>query len=413
MSDTEKIYSEIIILGAGPAGLSLACLLKKRGFDNFVIIEKEDEAGGLCRSKDVDGSPFDIGGGHFLDVRRSNVNKFLFEYMPENEWALFERNSKIYMDDSFIDHPIEANIWQMKKEKQIEYLKSIAVAGCNLKNDKPEKFVEWIYWKLGEKIATEYMIPYNIKMFSSDLDELGTYWLEKLPNVSFEETLLSCLDKKAYGTQPGHAKFYYPISCGYGEVWRRMSDSIADRIFYKELVELVDFEQMKVVTQGGKQFFGKKVVSTIPWNSIKSFVGMPEELNLLVKQLKHSSIVTRYHEENLETDAHWIYYPNLMIPYHRILVRHNFAKGSRGYWTETRVERTDMYEERARFSYVNDYAYPLNTLNKPYIMDRLLMWATEKNFFGLGRWGEHQHYNSDVVVEKAMKMADKLLESIV
>lgn len=43
-----------------------------------------------------------------------------------------------------------------------------------------------------------------------DLDELGTYWLEKLPNVSFEETLRSCLEHKPYGTLPGHAQFYYP-----------------------------------------------------------------------------------------------------------------------------------------------------------------------------------------------------------
>jgi hypothetical protein len=44
-----------------------------------------------------------------------------------------------------------------------------------------------------------HMIPYNQKMFGEDLNQLGTYWLEKLPNVSFEETLLSCLTKKAYG----------------------------------------------------------------------------------------------------------------------------------------------------------------------------------------------------------------------
>ena len=68
----------------------------------------------------------------------------------------------------------------------------------------PEKFVDWIYWKLGEKIAEDYMIPYNQKMFGKELNLLGTYWLEKLPNVSFEETLLSCLTKKPYGKDPGH-----------------------------------------------------------------------------------------------------------------------------------------------------------------------------------------------------------------
>ena len=54
-----------LILGAGPAGLTLANMLLERGEDDFLVIEKEDSAGGLCRSRDVDASPFDIGGGHF------------------------------------------------------------------------------------------------------------------------------------------------------------------------------------------------------------------------------------------------------------------------------------------------------------------------------------------------------------
>lgn len=66
-----------LILGAGPAGLTVANRLKQIGEGNFLVLEKETEAGGLCRSIDVDGFPFDIGGGHFLDVRRPNVNKFL------------------------------------------------------------------------------------------------------------------------------------------------------------------------------------------------------------------------------------------------------------------------------------------------------------------------------------------------
>ena len=187
-----------LILGAGPAGLTVANRLKQIGEGNFLVLEKETEAGGLCRSIDVDGFPFDVGGGHFLDVRRPNVNKFLFSFMPEEEWNKYDRNSCIMVNNNIINYPIEANIWQMQIEDQVEYLKSIAVAGCNLGIKMPEDFVDWIYWKLGQKIAKDYMIPYNQKMFCKALNELGTYWLEKLPNVSFEETLLSCLTKKAY-----------------------------------------------------------------------------------------------------------------------------------------------------------------------------------------------------------------------
>ena len=75
-----------LILGAGPAGLTFANKLLQSGETSFMVLERENEAGGLCRSVTVDGSPFDIGGGHFLDVRRPHVNEFLFGFMPEEEW---------------------------------------------------------------------------------------------------------------------------------------------------------------------------------------------------------------------------------------------------------------------------------------------------------------------------------------
>ena len=55
------------------------------------------------------------------------------------------------------------------------------------------------------------------------------------------------------------------------------------------------------------------------------------------------------------------------------------------------------------------YAYPLNTIRKPEIMKKLLSWSKEHSVIGLGRWGEHQHYNSDVTVDLAMKLAEKLV----
>jgi len=398
-----------LILGAGPAGLSIANKITSWGGD-CVVLEKEHVAGGLCRSVDVDGSPFDIGGGHFLDVCRPQVNEFLFHFMPEEEWNLYERDSRIVVNGNIIGHPIESNIWQMKIEDQVEYLKSIAVAGCNLGIDMPEEFVDWIYWKLGSKIAEDYMIPYNRKMFGAQLNQLGTYWLEKLPNVRFEETLLSCLTKKAYGQQPGHTRFYYPKKYGYGELWLRMADAIKDNIEYGKVVKGIDFSTKIVKTADGSRYKADVIITTIPWMEFDEIVGMPEKLWESIKELKYSSIQTEYHAENLDTKAQWIYYPAPELSYHRILVRHNFCPGSRGYWTETNSDRINMEDSNDNFKYMNKYAYPLNTRTKPKQMKKLLDWSREQGVYGLGRWGEHQHYNSDVTVDLALKMADFLLK---
>ena len=393
-----------LIIGAGPSGLTLANKLIQMGKDDVTVLEKESEAGGLCRSKDVDGSPLDIGGGHFLDVRNPKVLDFVFDFMPLSEWDRYVRDSRIVVNDNLIGSPIEANIWQMKLEDQVEYLKAIAVAGCNLGQEMPEKFVDWIYWKLGKKIAEDYMIPYNQKMFGENLNLLGTYWLNKLPNVSFEETLISCLEKKAYGTQPGHAEFYYPKKYGYGELWLRMAERLGDKIKYNEPAKTIDLDKKCV----NDKYEADVIINTSPWDAFDEIIGLPENLKNNINDLKHSSVVIDYVPEKIDNEAQWIYYPDPELDYHRILVRHNFCPNSKGYWTETNLTRFDKEKAKEGNYFIMDYAYPLNTIGKQEKMKELLDYTHSKGVIGLGRWGEWQHYNSDVVVNLALECAERL-----
>ena len=312
------------------------------------------------------------------------------------------------MNGQYIHHPLEANIWEMKLDDQVEYLKSIAAAGCNVGKEMPVNFVEWIYWKLGNKIAKDYMIPYNQKMFGDDLNVLGTYWLEKLPQVSFDDTLRACLSRRAYGKQPGHAEFFYPKHKGFGEVWTRMADAVKENILYEKNVVSIDFINKKVMTSDGSSFFADNIITTIPWMAFQELIGMPEEMKRTVFLLKYSSLEVAYYCAHIDTDAQWVYFPAPGLPYHRILVRHNFCPGSRGYWTETNLTRVEQNTD-STYRYISQYAYPLNTIDKPQIMNRILAWARGHNVYGLGRWGEHSHFNSDLTVERALSLVDSLI----
>lgn len=394
--------TKLAIIGAGPAGLTLANALLQRGFKDFLVLEKESEVGGLCRSKEVDGSPLDIGGGHFLDVRRPKVTEFLFGFMPESEWDKYERDSRISIHGQMIGSPFEANIWQLDKAHQDRYLADIAAAGCNSGAPMPKAFVDWIYWKLGKGIAEDYMLPYNRKMFGDDLNQLGTYWLEKLPNVSYEDTLRSCKEHRPYAQQPGHATFYYPKKFGYGEVWRRMGEALGDRLVLGTPAETLDLGTRTV--NGDVE--ADVIVNTAPWTAFRRIEALSERSRQGIASLKHTAVDIDYVPDKLDTPAQWIYLPDASLPEHRLLVRHNFCPGSSGYWKETRRERNlALVNGAARFS--NEFAYPLNTIGKNETMSALLSETASHQVYGLGRWGEWQHYNSDLVVELALKMAAK------
>ena len=396
------INVDYLVLGGGVSGLSFAARLKQSGINDVIVLEKENEVGGLCRSMNIDGSPLDIGGGHFLDMRNSRVLEFLFQFMDLGKWNKFSRISKIDSPYMTIDYPYEANIWQFPIDVQVEYLKSIASAGCNTGQKMPEKFSSWIEWKLGRKIAEDYMLPYNKKIFSMDLDELGSYWLYKLPDVSFEDTLRSCLEHEPAGRLPAHGEFYYPKNHGYGELWLSIGRYLGDSVKTGVTIEQVDFENKTV----NGEFRANKIINTVPWHELSGNSDMPASIAVLVSDLRYSGIDVDYHSKSLESDAQWIYVPDIETPHHRKLLRSNFLPGSRGYWTETNSLRNVGNSE---FRHTNKYAYPVNTINKPAQIKNVLDWAAVKGVYGLGRWGEWEHMNSDVAVARAIDLAISMI----
>jgi protoporphyrinogen oxidase len=399
---TTKI--KYLILGAGPSGLALATQLLRMKETSFIIVDKDAEAGGLCKSRQMDGSPLDIGGGHLLDVRRKNILDFVFHFLPANEWNRFDRISKIQFDGVELDYPYEAHIWQLPMDDQVAHLLSIMNAGSNRGTPMPKSFSKWISWKLGDLIANHYLLPYNAKIFADiSLDELGTYWLYKLPNVSMEDTLRSCLSKKIHGHLPAHAQFYYPKQHGYGEVFKRMGAALGKNLLLNYPVKSLDVETLTV----NNEIQAEMVISTLPWQELAADKSFPKQIKTAISRLKYSSIDVTYRPEKAATDSHWTYFPSPELSYHRVLYRQNLLAGAKGYVEETNTLRLPPGEISTHH---NQYAYPLNTIHKPEQIQKVLAWATSRSIIGLGRWGEWEHMNSDVALEKGINLAVDLLQ---
>ncbi len=389
-----------LILGAGPSGLTIAHALLKCGISSsdLLVLEKESAAGGLCRSEQVDGAPLDIGGAHFLDVRNRKVLDFLFSFLPEKEWNEFERISKIYLRGLEIDYPLEANLWQLPQTEQIDFMKSMAQAGCLHGKSMPESFAAWIEWKLGRRIAEEYMLPYNRKIWSMDLSLLGTYWLYKLPSVTLQNTLLNRLDGRKLAILPAHAKFLYPKQYGYGELWRRMGAALGPCLINDCPVENIDHTTRTV----NRKWQTDVIINTIPWTLWPHFTHLPVEIENEIEKLHSVGINIDYFADNLPSQSHWIYDPSESVPHHRLILRFNFCPGSHGYYTETNATRSCPI---VGWRHSNEFSYPVNTIGKPETIARILHWAATNRIYGIGRWGKWEHMNSDVAVAEAFDFA--------
>src|SRR3970040_108557 len=96
---------QVVIIGAGPAGLTAAWELVRRGAQ-VTVLEKYHLVGGIARTEQYKSYYFDIGGHRFF-TKVDEVNKLWDEWMG-SDFLLRPRTSRLYYDGKFYDYPLKA-----------------------------------------------------------------------------------------------------------------------------------------------------------------------------------------------------------------------------------------------------------------------------------------------------------------
>lgn len=426
---------DYIILGGGISGLTFARLLQLHTDKTFLIIEKESEVGGLCKTKEIAGNHFDIGGGHFLHSKYQEVYDFIFSHLPESEFNKFDRVTKIQLGDDLIDFPIEENLWQLPEKKQLKYIESLIECGYKIHAKRKEgySFKDWCYDAFGKEITNNYMIPYNTKIWGVDPDEMSVDWLYKIPKPDLSNVIKSIIFKSANKENlPSHNYFYYPkiggfsriIEAIYEEIKSGMEVSFSDIILNESITKIDrilkadhdtsskldsigDFNDLWVINN---KFKASRIINTIPWEAL------PENFTIkkmaAISELKHNSLVVSFHEDknahSLHKDQyHWKYIPDLDIAHHReFMLRHYCLSNKKSFIArETNLNRYIPANEEC---HINEYAYPIPLKGKDIAIKQILGYYESLNVFGLGRWGTWQYHNSDVCIRQAMDLVNKL-----
>jgi UDP-galactopyranose mutase len=150
MSDTSPAAtpSQIVVIGAGPAGLTAAFQFEKEGIHS-TILEGTDQVGGISRTVERDGWRFDIGGHRFF-TKVQEVEDLWHEILPDEDFLLRPRMSRIFYRGKYYDYPIKARnaLQNLGPIEAARCMASYAWARVNRPKNQ-DKFAGWVTARLG------------------------------------------------------------------------------------------------------------------------------------------------------------------------------------------------------------------------------------------------------------------------
>jgi len=317
------LEKKVIILGAGLTGLSCAYHLKK----DYLIFEKEDRAGGLCRSEKANNFTFDYT-GHLLHFHNIEIETFVKKLLGDN-LAKHKRSSWVYSHKVYTRYPFQANLYGLPKKVIKECLLGFLETRCSRSNSQLSRlsFHNWVLQNFGYGFAKHFFFPYNQKVWTVTLDELTCDWLNPfVPQPKLTEVIEGALtnQNRAFGY---NVYFYYPRFGGIGSLIEGLSKRIGNLHLSSPVTKV--YPQNRFVEILGKEKIPySHLVSTMPLPElVKIIEPCPTEVRQAGKRLRWNSVscINLGINRIVETRKHWIYFPEKRFIFYRVGFYHNFS----------------------------------------------------------------------------------------
>lgn len=293
------------------------------------MIEKENEVGGLCRSKKIHGFTFDCS-GHLLHFKNPYVFNLVRGILGK-QFVKHKRSAWVSACGRYTRYPFQANLFGLPPRVVKECLEGFTRAQKRKRSGSALptiNFSEWTQRTFGEGIARHFMDPYNAKFWTVPPKELTCEWLDgMIPVPSLREVVEGA--KKESTSQLGYnVHFWYPRKGGIEELPRAFARQLKN-VATGERVSRIDLRKKEIETSYGKREKFDALISTIPLPEMSRLIkDLPQEILAAFNQLKWNSIFNL----NLGMDAnqevlkkHWIYFPQRRVRFFRVGFPHNFS----------------------------------------------------------------------------------------
>jgi protoporphyrinogen oxidase len=171
---SEKLV-DVAIIGAGPAGLTAAYLLSKKGYKVTVIEKDPKYVGGISRTVEHQGFRFDIGGHRFFSKSQEVVD--LWNEILPDDFIQRPRMSRIYYEGKFYSYPLRAfeALWNLGIWRSTLCMLSYGKAKV-FPNRNVKSFEDWTVNQFGHKLYSIFFKTYTEKVWGMPCDEMSADW---------------------------------------------------------------------------------------------------------------------------------------------------------------------------------------------------------------------------------------------
>jgi len=213
----------VVIIGAGPAGLTAAYESAKQGIRPLVF-EKENHIGGLARTEIYKGYRFDIGGHRFF-TNIEAVERLWQEVLGEELLAV-KRLSRIYYQGRFLNYPLNLG----NTISNLGFMESLLILLSYLKAQllpyRQEKtFERWVINRFGRRLYRMFFKTYTEKVWGISCTALQADWAAQRINGLSLRTVLSNLLFRTNRAKTLIDKFQYP-RLGPGAMWDELQNRV-------------------------------------------------------------------------------------------------------------------------------------------------------------------------------------------
>ncbi|XMB85730.1 NAD(P)-binding protein [Mycoplasmatota bacterium WC44] len=415
-----------LIIGAGVSGLGFAKFVNS---EDYLILEKESDAGGYCRTIYRDDFVWDYA-GHFFHFANDDLKKFFYSKIKKEDLVFRKKNTKIFYNGTYIDYPFQKNIHQLDKKEFIHCLYDLF--------NKEEKdtylgFEDMLYGKFGKAITDKFLKPYNEKLYACNLNVLDPNAMGRFfPYANIKEII----DNMMLESDTSYNKeFLYPKKGAVTFVNVLLNELDQNKILYNQEVIKIDVSK-KIVQTVSDSFKYEHLINTSPFEQLIKYTEI-EEYNKKRERFTYNKVLVfnlGFDKKSNIKDIHWVYIPDKDINFYRIGFYDNILNSDKlsmyveiGYNSNTKIDvnkqlaltiknlkKMKVIDEQkliANSHIIMDPAYVHISKSGKILKEKIKEELVTRQLFTIGRYGDWKYCSIEDSLLDAIYLANSLNEN--